>query len=148
MAKLPSLDQAKVRFLLVGTANTAIDMLVLYLLSRQGMPLVAANAISTLAGLTFSFAVNRSFTFQATVGGKPAWRQAVEFTAVTLFGLWVLQPPIIIGVQHLLSSTDLDDGITLLAGKALATCVTIVWNYVLYSRFVFRKPAVGKEAQA
>lgn len=126
------------RFLVVGVANTVIDMGVLVLLTRQGMGLFGANLISTTCGLVFSFLVNRKFTFHAD-GTKPVWLQATQFTAVTLFGLWVLQPPIITGVQDLVAPMDLQDDVALLVGKAAATAVTIVWNYVLYSRFVFRK---------
>jgi putative flippase GtrA len=56
-----------------------------------------------------------------------------------MFGLWVIQPAIIAFVAWLLASSNLSKPIILLAGKLLATVVTLIWNYILYSKFVFIK---------
>ena len=62
-------------------------------------------------------------------------REVTLFIITTLFGLWVLQT-IVITVVDLVAPTS---SISLFVGKMLATIVTICWNYVMYSRVVFKK---------
>jgi putative flippase GtrA len=123
------------RFILVGLANTAIDFIVLLSLTAMGTWLIAANIISTSVALTFSFFANRTFTFGST-GKKRS--QAVRFLAVTLIGLWVLQPIVL-----LLTVGPLEEFFSretsIVIAKLLATVVSMVWNYLLYDSLVFRK---------
>jgi putative flippase GtrA len=128
----------KLRFALVGGLNTAIDFAVFTALNAAGMSSIGANYISTTTALLFSFAANRKFTFQATDGsGK---RQFVTFLAVTLAGLWVLQPLVIAGTTAVVGSGPSKSHILVdLLGKALATCTTLAWNYLWYSRYVFKR---------
>jgi Predicted membrane protein len=133
---------------LVGIANTAIDFLVLWLLTISGVPLIPANLVSTTAGLTFSFLVNRRFTFDFR-GPKPAWRQVLEYAVITLAGLWLIQPPIIVVVRDWLAGFGIASTPGILIGKALATVVTLVWNFTLYRAVVFRPAATsGSSARA
>ena len=123
------------RFILVGLANTAIDFIVLLSLTAMGTWLIAANIISTSVALTFSFFANRTFTFGST-GKKRS--QAVRFLAVTLIGLWVLQPIVLVltvGPLEGLFSRET----SIVIAKLLATVVSMVWNYLLYDSLVFRK---------
>lgn len=119
------------RFGVVGVANTALDFGILFGLTSLGTPVFLANIVSTSAALALSFVLNRNFTFRSD-GARS--RQLVLFFVVTLVGLWVLQPLVILGVQALL---PMHDQISLLIGKLAATVVSLVWNYVLYARFVF-----------
>lgn len=121
------------RFVLVGLINTAIDFGLLFGLRALELPIVPANMISTSVALAFSFFANRSFTFAAS--GSPVW-QAVKFLAVTLFGLWVLQPLVLLGGTALLTE-PWGSAAALLASKIAATVVSMVWNYLLYDRVVF-----------
>ena len=127
MAKSPSKNRQKIRFLLVGGTNTAIDFGLLFILNTLGLPRVPSNTISTGVAFIFSFFANRNFTFSANSGNIK--KQMTLFIIVTLFGLWVIQPIII----SLMSN--------LLGGKIIATAVTLVWNYLFYSRLVFKKEA-------
>ena len=124
------------RFILVGIANTAIDFIVLLSLTTFGLPLVVANFISTSVALTFSFFANRSFTFGST-GKKRS--QAVRFLLVTLVGLWVLQPIVLVLAVPVLEGM-LSREASILVAKLIATVVSMVWNYLLYDSLVFRKP--------
>lgn len=133
------------RFILVGITNTAIDFGLLFALRALGMPLIPANMISTGVALIFSFFANRSFTFGAVGGGRrAAVPQAVKFLAITLFGLWVLQPLVLLLGQTLLHGLSLHGGwqagAALLASKLAATVVSMTWNYLMYDRVVFAGP--------
>ena len=126
----------KLRFGLVGGANTAIDFGILFGLVFFGVDKLVANFISTGIAFVFSFFVNRSFTFKSTSGNTK--KQFGLFLVITLFGLWVIQPVIIGGVSLLLNGMNLSSGFVLLIGKLIATIATLVWNYLLYKKFVFR----------
>ena len=127
----------KLRFAIVGGANTALDFILLFLFTGIGMDKIVANYFSTGISLLFSFFANKSFTFKNKTGS--AKKQFVLFLIITIAGLWVLQPIII-----WLSSTALQPYITneaanLFVAKLLATIASLIWNYLLYSRLVFKK---------
>ncbi|MNH58429.1 GtrA-like protein [compost metagenome] len=127
----------KFRFALVGGFNTALDFGILFGLTALGIDKIAANYASTSISFIFSFFANKTFTFKAKSGN--AKREFTSFIIVTLIGLWVLQPLVIALVTQLLTTTNLNDTTTLLIAKLLATIVSLVWNYILYSRVVFKK---------
>lgn len=133
MKELLRKHESKIRFAIVGGTNTAIDFGILFLLHGLGFNKYIANIISTSVAFVFSFFANRSFTFKSK---KDARKQAIPFLVVTLTGLWVLQPIVIWMV--LLPLQGLDQNIALFIAKLAATVVSLVWNYVLYSRFVFK----------
>jgi putative flippase GtrA len=61
------------------------------------------------------------------------------FVVVTLFGLWVLQTIVINLTMPLAKQIVGDQNIALLIAKLIATAVSLVCNYVLYSKLVFKK---------
>lgn len=121
----------KLRFALVGGVNTAIDFGILFGLTWLGLDKIVANYISTSIALIFSFFANKTFTFKTTSGS--AKRQFTLFLAVTLVGLWVVQPLIIWSYTALMGESPL----SLLVAKLIATIASLIWNYLLYSRVVF-----------
>lgn len=128
----------KGRFLLVGATNTLLDFGVLFLLRSLGLPVLSANSISTSVAFCFSFFANKKYTFKTT--GSSLRRELILFVIVTLFGLWVLQALVIQGVTIALANTSLASAAVLLIAKLLATIVSLIWNYTLYSKVVFKKP--------
>ncbi len=127
----------KIRFIIVGGANTAIDFAILFLLVNLGVNKIVANFVSTGVALIFSFFVNKSFTFKNT--DKNAKKQFAIFLAVTLFGLWVIQPIVIWVSEMILDPYIANENITLFIAKLIATVASLVWNYLFYSRLVFKK---------
>lgn len=133
------------RFALVGVVNTAIDFVVFGVLSVAGLPLLAANFISTSAGMTFSFLANRGWAFRST---RSLRRSVVPFLLATATGLWVIQPIVINLVVRILDSPDTDPDLgTLWFAKALAIGVGMVWNFTWYRWVVFppADPSVPSE---
>ena len=127
----------KIRFALVGGTNTAIDFGILFTLKLLGLPEMPSNFISTSVALVFSFFANKKFTFKDNSTQDKA--QFIKFLVITLFGLWVIQPVILLAVKSALHPLSLNSYIVLFVGKLLATCVTLVWNYLLYRKFVYKK---------
>lgn len=126
----------KIRFGIVGIANTAIDFIVLFLLVALGLDKIPANYISTATAFIFSFFVNKSFTFKSKGGNVK--KQFLIFIIVTIISLWVLQPLVITGVSWVLAPAGLSVAASLFIAKVIATIASLVWNYVFYSRLVFK----------
>jgi putative flippase GtrA len=128
------LGSKKVRFVLVGLANTGVDFGVLFaLVYGLGTPAVLANVVSTSTALVVSYTLNKKAVFRSTSSRKV--RQFVMFLVVT--GLWVLQNIVI----HFVTSVPGvgESGAGLLLAKLLATACSMVWNYIWYSRVIFKE---------
>ena len=127
----------KVRFGLVGAANTALDFgLLLVLANFFAMPHVIANIVSSSIAFVSSFFANKKYTFKTT--GQSVVREMILFTVVTLFGLWVIESAIIALLTPPIQAIVTNDTITLVIAKLVATLASLTWNYILYSRIVFK----------
>lgn len=127
----------KIRFIIVGGANTALDFLILFILTFVGLDKIPANYISTGASLIFSFFANKSFTFKQNDGN--AKKQFASFLVITLIGLWVIQPLIIWFISPVITPYVPNEALNLLIAKLVATVASLIWNYILYSKLVFKK---------
>ncbi len=130
----------KVRFILVGIANTAIDFGILFALVNLAKfsPMIA-NIISTSIALIVSYGLNKRSVFGDNDKHNP--KQIVLFVVVTLSGLWILQSAIIFVVSGWLH-TLVTKNAALLFAKIIATLFSLTWNYLWYSRVIFK----GKSA--
>ena len=135
LAFLKRNNSQKKRFAVIGAISTSIDFGILFLLHGIGLYSIAANFISTGTAFIFSFTANRSYTFAGKKGSVT--RQIVLYFLFTFFGIWVIQPVIIWIVQPCLGFVD-TEWIRLLVAKLIATAFTLVWNYITYSRVVFK----------
>lgn len=127
------------RFAIVGVANTLLDFGVLFTLTSLGVNKLVANVISTTIAFIFSFFANKKFTFKST--SKGLVREMILFVIVTLSGLWGLQTGVIWATTPLFTSVTGSESIGLFGAKMVATVVSMVWNYLLYSKLVFRSHA-------
>ena len=133
-------------FCLIGGINTLIDLAIYVSLQAHGLPIIAANFISTCAALIVSFFLNKKFTFRSSTSVQ---RAIIPFVLVTVTGLWLLQPVIIYTVIGIFNTVVVKDVIgpmiahygtvQNIVGKLLATPASLIWNYVLYRKFVFKQ---------
>lgn len=128
-----------VRYGAVSSVSTSLDLGLYALLTAFGLPGVIANFPATALGFCFSFFINRSYTFDGS--GQSLKRQITLFTIITLFGLWVIQPGIIFLFEYIYRDTT-TWFITIIA-KIIAMPVTLLYNYLLYSRVVFKNTKEG-----
>jgi len=129
-------NSQKLRFLAVGGFNTLLDFGLLFTLKALGLPVITANILSTTTAFCFSFLANKKYTFKTT--DTNIKREIVLFIVVTLFGLWVLQTLVIKLITLILTPYGIAADLILFIAKLFATGVTLVWNYILYSRIVFK----------
>ena len=128
----------KLRFTIVGSINTVIDFSILFTLTTLfNVPKELANFISTFVAFLFSFFANKKYTFKST--SKNLKRQFLLFTIVALFGLWVIQTIIITAITPVFTNLGVNKPAALLISKLIVTAASLIWNYTLYSRVVFKK---------
>jgi putative flippase GtrA len=138
------------KFGLVGILNTGIDFTIYNLLSSVvGLSLIQSNIISTTISMMFSFLANKQLVFARRDGSM--LRQAALFFAITAFGLYVLQTgtiklltdiwlaPVGLGltVAHYLGINGHDQFLIKNGAKAIATLVSLTWNYIMHKKVVF-----------
>lgn len=133
LGKIPK----QIRFLAVGVVNTLVDFgLYVFLVSLSGQAILA-NYVSTTVALIFSFFANKYFTFEDK--GSSRGGQFVKFLGITLIGLWLIQPIIIFIVIEFMGELSGSDNFIYVLAKVVATIFTLVWNYLLYNRVVFKR---------
>ncbi len=125
------------RFGLVGGINTALDFGLLFVFKALGMPVEIANIMSTGLAFVFSFFANKKYTFKTRETNVV--REMILFVVVTLTGLWVLQTAIIALTHGIFTSLTGNSDMGLLLAKLLATVASLTWNYLFYSKLVFKK---------
>ncbi len=69
-------------FLAVGVAGLVVDLGLLWMLERAGLPLAGARAISLPAATLVTWALNRRLTFARS--GRKAHHEAARYAAVAL----------------------------------------------------------------
>jgi putative flippase GtrA len=147
------------RFAVVGALNTLVDYVLFIGLTKTfHLPLswvwVAKLASGTVA-ISLSFLLNRNWVFRAQ--GR-ARAQAVRFVATTVFAVYAIQTPLTQlfadtftwpgrTFYDLLRSAGLPQHVPSIvteplaiktAAFALATVVSMVFNFIVYRRWVFR----------
>ena len=137
MEKLLRNHAEKIRYMLVGGFITALDFVLLFTFVALGIDKIPANYLSTGIAMVFSFFANRKFTFKDS--SQRIKRQFTLFIIVTVVGMWVIQPIVIWTVTTVLGSMITNQSILLFIAKLIATGASLVWNYYLYSRVVFKK---------
>jgi putative flippase GtrA len=119
-----------VKFGAVGVLNTGIDLGLYFVFTRwlglAALP-VAAKSLSYSAGILNSFLWNKFWTFQSRAG---TWATLVPFVLTNLVGLGINAGLL----QVCLKTLHLPELVALM----LATCTTLVWNFLI-SKFVIFK---------
>ena len=127
-------------FAAIGGLNTILDFVILFGLTSLGISSLIANIFST--GITFinSFSLNKKITFKSVSKSKKELAQEmVLFIIVTLFGLWVIQNIVISTTMPIFENLLKNKRISLLLSKLIATVFSLIWNFILYKKVVFKK---------
>jgi putative flippase GtrA len=127
----------KLRFATVGSINTLLDFGILISLVAIGLNPLLGNIVSTSVAFIFSFYANKNYTFKSQTGNLG--RQFLLFVVVTLFGLWGLQSIALLLTTQVLSTILTNESTIVILGKIIASLISLTWNYIMYSRVVFKK---------
>lgn len=147
--KTPVLGQFG-RFFAVGALNTIIDFGILNLLSRAtgvvaGMILGGVNIPGFLVAIVNSYLWNKLWVFRE--GSQNLFAAFPRFFAVTLTGLAVNSGIVIFFTTSVAPSTAFAPSIALNIGKALATVISLMVNFLGYKFFVFGKKEIPPASQ-
>jgi putative flippase GtrA len=95
-----------------------------------------ANMISTSVALAVSYLLHSRLTFAANM----TTGTLAQFVLITLSGLWLLQPLVIVLLTPLLAAIlpfAADAKLPIITAKFMSIGVTLIWNYTWYSRVIF-----------
>lgn len=127
-------------FSVIGGINTALDFIILFVLASFGVKIFIANIFSTGTTFIISFLMNKKVTFKSVSNNKKELiREMVLFILVTLFGLWVIQNIVISTAMPIFENLLKNKRISLLLSKLIATIFSLIWNFILYKKVVFKK---------
>ena len=117
-----------VRFLVSGGSAAAVEFFVFMLLLGWIDSTLVANSISFLCGLMVSFTLNRKWVFDSQARVQ---RQFIEYFILAIINM-VLSGAL---VYLLVDIWELAPW----AGKVLVMGIIACNNYILFSRFIFKK---------
>lgn len=128
-----------VRFLLVGTFNTMLDFALYFVFANLLLVYpVMASILSTSLTMCISFFLNHHFVFGSN---KKRRHTIVQFVAVTLFNVWLVQSAVIFAAllifRNLYFFSHHHWTLNILA-KLCGVATSFVLNFMMY-RFVFRE---------
>ncbi len=126
-------------FSIIGGINTTLDFVILFVLTAFGIKIFIANIFSTGITFTISFLMNKKITFKSVSNNKKELiREMLLFIIVTLFGLWAIQNIIISIAMPIFENLFKNKQISLLLSKLIATIFSLIWNFILYKKVVFK----------
>jgi putative flippase GtrA len=150
-------DYKKIRFLCVGSFNALVDLTTLNTLVFVGhLPVWLANTISVTIGITISYFLNHFIVFRH--GNKPNPKLFLKFFVITGIGVIVLQTAVIYLTRPMYTdllrsihsiSPSIRPKFSLNMAKITAILVGMFYNYLFYSKIVFKKKTLTetKETQ-
>lgn len=112
-----------IRFAFVGGSAFLVDAGVLYAMIAVGLGPIAGRVVSIACAVTFTWWLNRSFTFKAAA--PPTWHEFARYVGTSLVAM-VINYAIYAGLVAL--------GMIPLLALAIATLVSSVFNYLRYSK--------------
>jgi putative flippase GtrA len=125
----------KLKFLITGILNTAIDFGIFNVLSLfVGLSAIFANTISTGVAMVFSFLLNKKWVFNSK--SKNYLREMILFLVFTAASMWAINN----GVVWLLLKNlpgEMAEFWRINLAKIIATSASMIWNYFTYKYFVF-----------
>ncbi len=148
-ARFPIIGQF-FRFVVIGTANTLLDWGIIYVLTNlifqiyAGWPILVFNTISFFIASTNSFFWNRYWTFKYQ-GGNGQGFQYLQFIIVTAIGLAINSGIVYVMTTLVGPRFGVPANWWVIVGKAVATAVSLFWNFIGYKFFVFQKQEKGKQ---
>lgn len=131
-----------ITYVIFGVATTAVNWIIFFPLKQvlelnlfsmpEQLRLQAANVVSWIGAVVFSFFVNKKYVFRSRTESRlAAWREFGAFVASRFLSLLIEAACLVLGVELL----SLDENLTKLA----AAVIVVVFNYVAGKLLVFRK---------
>ncbi len=134
------------KFAIVGGINTGVDFTVLNILMwltgiASGRYIIVLNAISFSVAVVNSYFWNKFWTFKAekTSPTKQLTGEFFQFIAVSLIGIAINSITVYVMTTFVSSPVEIHDQLWANVSKVFATGLSLVWNFIGYKLFVFRR---------
>lgn len=137
------------RYLIVGMLSTLIDIgLFAGLAGGLGLPTLVANTLSYSAGIINGYVLNRWWTYREgtpRLSRRTLGAQFSQFVLVSLVALMINNTFVLVFTPALQTLTGLAD--SQLLAKAMASLVSLGWNFLLNHFWTFRtRPMKGAQS--
>lgn len=110
------------RFAVTGVLNTALDFTVFFtLIYLFDFHIIGANSVAFLIAVSFSYAVNKIWTFSGRISGRSLASEWMRFTVISVGGFLLATLVLYLLVPAL----------PVLIAKSIATGVSFLWNFLL-----------------
>lgn len=132
-----------IRFAVIGVVNTGIDFGILNVLVwitgiTAGSGLIPLNIISFTVAVINSYFLNKYWAFRDKSSGQDT-RKFTIFLAVSIVGA-LINTATVTGIATYVSPLfDLSPQLWVNVAKVVATGLSLIWNFVGYKFFVFKK---------
>lgn len=110
-----------VRYGITGGSSFAVDYLLLYLMTRMGVPTLLAAALAFALGSLCNFLMTKHFAFKAVDAAVRPWAELVVFCAITAGGLGLTV------LFIFLFTTELR--MPLMLAKFVSSLLVFTWNF-------------------
>lgn len=145
-SRLKKLAQQFGKFFLVGIMNTLIDLIVLNISTlssgiTEGSGYAIQKGFSFIAAVTFSYFVNKNWTFQDK-STENSGRKFSQFFFISIIGMIInvsAATAAITYIKPLLNLTFLSDQLWVSIGALCGTAIGLLWNFLGYKLWVFKK---------
>jgi len=130
------------RFVVIGFMNTGLDFLVLNLLMwwtsiYSGKWIILLNVISFSVAVTNSYFWNKYWTFKDR--DEVEVKEISQYLVVTIIGAGINTGIVFLITTFIQPIFGLSPELWANLAKAAATGVSLVWNFIGYKFFVFKK---------
>ena len=149
LSRFPVIEQL-FKFVLVGIMNTLVDLIILNaetILSgvKMGYGYAIQKGVSFLAAVTFSYFLNKNWTFDDTSKEEQA-KKFSQFFVVSIIGMIINVTVATLAVTYLKPAVSSISGLPVLSdqlwvsiGALCGTAVGLIWNFIGYKFIVFKK---------
>ena len=149
LGRFPIIQQFT-KFVLVGVMNTLVDLVILNIETslssvREGSGYAIQKGVSFLAAVTFSYFVNKHWTFQDR-SKEEEGKKFSQFFFVSIIGMAINVTVATLMVTYgkpvinpMLNMPFLSDQIWVNIGALSGTAIGLVWNFIGYKFWVFKK---------
>lgn len=133
-----------IKFVIVGGVNTGIDFLVLNILIyvtgiTAGVEIFILNSISFSLAVVNSYFMNKRWTFQDKTQTEQEPIKFSRFLAVSVVGV-IINGLVLTGITTSIAPLfGLSEILWANVAKLAATGASLIWNFVGYKFFVFKK---------
>jgi len=129
-----------IKFAIVGFLNTTIDFGILNFISLKfhiysGVKIIGVNPLSFIVAGTNSFLLNKYFTFNEKT--KIEAGEVLRFAFIVVTGMFINTGIVFLATNYV-NFNGLSEGQVLNLGKALATGISLFWNFFGMRIFVFK----------